>query len=99
MTHPRSLGRPRTMKFRIALFLARLGFFKYDQFAAFTMTHVPQAQIYFPGVPASWQWSSEATEGWSSPMAIGNAYDHARHLGGVVVPLEKFQSTIKRGWS
>lgn len=76
------------LNFQFALFLGRLGFFRYDGAHAFAKSRGwPMARVFYHGVPSSWQWPPDSTEGYSVPMAIGNAVEYARMFNGTVVPL------------
>lgn len=79
------------MKFRIALFLARLGFFRYENYDAFGMRDEasspwPMARVRYPSYI---HWGQVVPEGYSVPMAIGNAVEYAKIFGGEIVPLTK----------
>lgn len=88
-----------TLKFRIALWLARRGFFRYEGLRAFAgQRGIPLAQVHYPtqdgwtgwrknGWRKSWR-DFKYPEGYSVPMAIGNAVEYADFFGGTVVPLE-----------
>lgn len=65
------------MKFYLALFLARLGFFKHDRLGGNSPSWWPRARVHY-------------LDGhFSNPMAIGNVVDYAKVFGGRVVPTEE----------
>lgn len=73
------------MNFKIALFLAKLGFFKYEGAMAFAEHRgVPMARVRY-----DWDARRNRPAGQSVPMAIGNAVEYAAMFNGTVVPLEK----------
>lgn len=77
------------MNFKIALFFAKLGFFKYDGAMAFAEHRgIPMARVLYPA-GVDWDGGRNYPAGQSVPMAIGNAVNYAKLFNGTVVPLEK----------
>lgn len=59
--------------FKFALLLGRMGFFKHEGLRGFQPHWWPMARVQYP-------------EGFSVPMAVGNAVDYAAMFNGKVVP-------------
>lgn len=73
------------MLFKLASFLGRLGFFKYDG-VLFMARGYPMARVRYP------------EGGTSVPMPIGNAWNYQQIFGGEVVPVSfGFEKVIPPG--